>query len=210
MRFMVLGAVEPVVASWLDALSSDADNVTIYLAPTVDSAEEVLSSEIAFDVVVFASSMCNAKIDNYFCRISELARSSTKLKAVVCRSNSEILFGDSHHWVKIDSKLGLGEVTRLVFKSSNRSYECLSDISTDSKLRTEIAHRPTRLTPRQMEVLTLVNKGKSNKEIARDLTLTEGTVKVHCKAIFRALGVVNRTQAAVMIAKAGFVSEVKV
>lgn len=57
------------------------------------------------------------------------------------------------------------------------------------------------LTPRQGDVLKLVNEGMSNKEIARALELTEGTVKVHCKAIFRALGVVNRTQAAVLLAK---------
>ncbi len=53
------------------------------------------------------------------------------------------------------------------------------------------------LTARQMEVLYLLRDGKSNKEIARTLRLAEGTIKVHCMAIFRELGVVNRTQAAI-------------
>ncbi len=59
------------------------------------------------------------------------------------------------------------------------------------------------LTPRQLEVLALVCKGQSNKEIAASLELTEGTVKVHLGAIFRALRVTNRTSAAMLCASVG-------
>lgn len=52
------------------------------------------------------------------------------------------------------------------------------------------------LTPRQCEILELIVKGASNKEIARALRLGEGTVKVHVAALFRALGVHNRSSAA--------------
>lgn len=52
-----------------------------------------------------------------------------------------------------------------------------------------------RLTPRQVEVMQLLRQGYPNKIIARKLDLTEGTVKVHMGAIFRALGVRNRTEA---------------
>lgn len=51
------------------------------------------------------------------------------------------------------------------------------------------------LTERQVEVLRLLGSGRSNKEIARDLGITEGTVKVHLLSVFRALGVRNRTEA---------------
>jgi DNA-binding NarL/FixJ family response regulator len=54
-----------------------------------------------------------------------------------------------------------------------------------------------RLTHRQLEVLKLLLQGKPNKIIARELDLSEGTVKIHVAAIFRALGVTNRTEAAV-------------
>lgn len=53
------------------------------------------------------------------------------------------------------------------------------------------------LTPRQRGVLALLVEGKSNKAIARDLDLGEGTVKVHMAALFRSLGVSTRTAAAV-------------
>jgi DNA-binding NarL/FixJ family response regulator len=52
-----------------------------------------------------------------------------------------------------------------------------------------------RLTVRQREVLGLVATGKSNKQIASTLGISEGTVKVHVNAAFRALGVHNRVNA---------------
>jgi DNA-binding NarL/FixJ family response regulator len=51
------------------------------------------------------------------------------------------------------------------------------------------------LTSRQMDVVRLLAKGLSNKAIARELGVTEGTIKVHLLAVFRALEVRNRTAA---------------
>ena len=53
-----------------------------------------------------------------------------------------------------------------------------------------------RLTKRQREVLSLLARGKSNKEIARSLNIAEATTKIHLAALLRALGVRNRTEAA--------------
>ncbi|GJD95851.1 LuxR C-terminal-related transcriptional regulator [Methylobacterium iners] len=55
----------------------------------------------------------------------------------------------------------------------------------------------SKLTKRQCDVLRLVSVGKSNKEIARLLSLSEGTVKVHIAALLRTLKVANRSAAAV-------------
>jgi len=52
-----------------------------------------------------------------------------------------------------------------------------------------------KLTARQREVLELLAAGKSNKQIAWALGISEGTVKVHVNAAFRALGVHNRVNA---------------
>jgi DNA-binding NarL/FixJ family response regulator len=57
------------------------------------------------------------------------------------------------------------------------------------------------LTARQREVLTLMCEGKPNKVIARALGIAERTVKTHVSVIFRALQVVNRTQAVVAARK---------
>lgn len=52
------------------------------------------------------------------------------------------------------------------------------------------------LTPREIDILELVTEGLSNRDVAERLALSEKTVKAHLAAIFRKLGVVNRTQAA--------------
>lgn len=51
------------------------------------------------------------------------------------------------------------------------------------------------LTARQLDALMLAVRGRSNKQIARELGLSEGTVKQHLSAAFRVLGVSNRTEA---------------
>jgi len=53
----------------------------------------------------------------------------------------------------------------------------------------------TDLTPRQQQILSLIQKGKVNKEVARELGIEEGTVKQHVVAIFKKLDVHNRTMA---------------
>lgn len=54
----------------------------------------------------------------------------------------------------------------------------------------------TALTERQVQVLELLSQGKSNKLIARELRIAEGTVKCHVASVLRMLNVANRTSAA--------------
>jgi two-component system NarL family response regulator len=53
------------------------------------------------------------------------------------------------------------------------------------------------ITPREIEVLKLIMKGNSNKEIGAALSITEDTVKGHLKALYGKLGVSDRTQAVI-------------
>jgi two-component system, NarL family, nitrate/nitrite response regulator NarL len=64
-----------------------------------------------------------------------------------------------------------------------------------------------RLTERQAEVLRHLCRGFSNREISRALDLSEKTTKSHITAIFKVLGVVNRTQAASAARRAGIVTD---
>jgi DNA-binding NarL/FixJ family response regulator len=65
------------------------------------------------------------------------------------------------------------------------------------KAKPQRSAAPDTLTLRQWEVLELLVKGQSNKEIARTLNLAEGTVKVHVAGLFHSLGVNTRAAAAV-------------
>lgn len=59
------------------------------------------------------------------------------------------------------------------------------------------------LTQRETDILALLAEGRSNRDISRELFLSEKTVKAHLAAIFRKLGVTNRTQAAMAAVSMG-------
>lgn len=59
------------------------------------------------------------------------------------------------------------------------------------------------LTTREREVLGLVAEGRTNKEIARHLAVSPATIKAHVERIIAKLGVADRTQAAVLVTRAG-------
>jgi DNA-binding NarL/FixJ family response regulator len=65
-------------------------------------------------------------------------------------------------------------------------------------------HRPiASLTQRETDILALLAEGMSNRDISRGLFLSEKTVKAHLAAVFRKLGVTNRTQAAMAAVSMG-------
>jgi DNA-binding CsgD family transcriptional regulator len=74
--------------------------------------------------------------------------------------------------------------------------EAVADAGAPARSR-RAGHLPARtpLTRREHEVLALMARGATNREIAHRLVITEGTVKSHVKHVFRKLGVANRAQA---------------
>jgi two-component system nitrate/nitrite response regulator NarL len=74
-------------------------------------------------------------------------------------------------------------------------------------LRHESRPKPVdsaRLTERERDILELIATGCSNKLIARQLRIAEGTVKVHVKHLLRKLGLDSRVEAAVWAVRHGF------
>jgi len=63
------------------------------------------------------------------------------------------------------------------------------------------------LTPRETTILQLVSEGKTNKEIASDLVISENTVKIHLRNILEKLHLQNRIQAAVYAVRQGLVDD---
>ncbi len=61
------------------------------------------------------------------------------------------------------------------------------------------------LTGRQLQVLALVAEGKSNKQIAFELSVSEATIKLHINSILKTLGANNRTQALIIAQKQGLI-----
>jgi DNA-binding NarL/FixJ family response regulator len=67
---------------------------------------------------------------------------------------------------------------------------------------------PGRLSPRELEVLQLLTRGQTNREIAHNLTVSTSTVKIHVEHIFSKLGVSDRTQAAVRAIELGLLPSI--
>jgi len=72
-----------------------------------------------------------------------------------------------------------------------------------SKLAAGISSEP--LTGRELEVLTLLARGKSNKEIGANLYISETTVKSHLRSVFSKLNVLSRTEAITVASRRGLV-----
>lgn len=76
-------------------------------------------------------------------------------------------------------------------------------VQAESKPKAEKEDPFAILTPREFEILTLLAEGQSNKVIARNLGISDGTVKLHVKAILRKLNISSRITAAVMAVEHG-------
>lgn len=89
-----------------------------------------------------------------------------------------------------------------IFRPSGTSQAKLDSVQTRPSVSGTVKPSEIGLTDRQAQVLALMIRGLSNREIAKQLDLSEGTVKIHATAIFKSLGVSSRAEA--MVASATY------
>jgi DNA-binding NarL/FixJ family response regulator len=80
----------------------------------------------------------------------------------------------------------------------------LTPIDSEEK---DLAAKIAALTPQQYRVLCYLREGWLNKQIGYELGITEATIKAHITAIFRKLGITNRTQAVIILSKMSLKAE---
>ncbi len=88
-----------------------------------------------------------------------------------------------------------------IFRPSGKYVARLDDAVPVPPPKKSVRPEQMGMTERQGQVLALMVRGMSNREIADELELTEGTVKVHVSAVYKALDVTSRTQALVAVAR---------
>jgi len=90
-----------------------------------------------------------------------------------------------------------------IFRPSGQAGARLDDATPVPPIKHGVRPDEIGLTERQAQVLALIVRGMTNRDIADQLSLTEGTVKIHVTAIFKTLEVSSRTQAMNAVARYG-------
>lgn len=170
-------------------------------ADSLDSLLELLESEVDVDLVLLDLKMPGANgMSGLIC----LRKLYPYLPIVVISANEE---DNIIRQVKANGALGF------IPKSSDLKtlIRCLNTIlagdscfpeSVDysfSSPQESVEQKIQSLTPHQRKVLHMLSDGLLNKQIAYDLDVSEATIKAHMTAIFRKLGVKNRTQAVILL-----------
>ncbi|HAZ80190.1 MAG TPA: DNA-binding response regulator [Porticoccaceae bacterium] len=197
--FVCLGLKATLLAKFTDAEVSLANNV--------DSALILLSSQ-DFDLAIVDLFMPGGK--GGFSFIEEVSHSYKKLPIIVLSASENpahirqsIDTGAMGFMSKSDPQYVLFEAILTVLDGNIFIPKSLAGSLPDAdRKHNEFALNgqsiTEALTIRQLDILCCVAKGLSNKLIARELDLSENTVKVHVSAILRILQVTNRTQAGLL------------
>jgi DNA-binding NarL/FixJ family response regulator len=93
---------------------------------------------------------------------------------------------------------GENEAMGDVDQASNLVMHGSNEVTHENSNETQERGLTINFTPRELTVISRLRDGKSNKLIARELALQEGTVKLHVRRIMKKMGVANRTQAALL------------
>lgn len=210
LRILVVDDQALVRSGFVMMLSVEPDIEVV--GEAADGAESVeAANRLAPDVVLMDVEMprCNG-IDA--CR-SIVAAGSAKVLLLTTFDRDDYLFeglaaGASGFLLKNTSPEELADAIRTV----GRGYALLAPEVTRRVIERSTA-TPTRtpdraleqLTPRELEVLTLVGKGLSNAEIAQRLVLGESTVKTHLSSVLAKLQLRDRVQAVVRAYESGLV-----
>jgi two-component system, NarL family, nitrate/nitrite response regulator NarL len=192
----------PVLRDGLASLLRQAGPDTV-IVEAPDAHEGILLAEQQTDLDLVILDLTMPGMPG-FEALSELGRKRPDLPVIVLSSSEDpkdvrkaLSSGALGYVPKSASQHVLLSAIRLVLNGDLYIPPLVLDqIARDGPANVAKGGNPSLLTARQVEVLTLISEGNPNKTIATKLALSEKTVKAHITAIFRALNVVNRTQAA--------------
>ena len=193
----------PVLREGLAALLRQAGPETDVLLAS-DAGEGLALVELHVDLDAVVLDLMMPGMDGWRA-ITEFGRKRPELPVIVLSSSEDpqdarkaLALGALGYVPKSASQHVLLQAIRIVLNGDLYVPPLVLNAPVDAEDRRSGRAEPNaaRLTTRQIEILTMLSKGQPNKTIAATLDLSEKTVKAHITAIFRALNVVNRTQAA--------------
>ena len=196
MKILILDPQFLTRSGLIHLLTNYSDKVAIYEADSFAVAQNYLSSGEEYDMIF--SELDLPDVDH-----REVAQ---RLHAMATQSHI-VLFTWRQHSADIRQSIiqgarsylckgAVAEQMKLAIHGLLQGREYLPDESSyNGQSRSARNDIERSLSPRQQEIMQLLAQGLSNKEIANILGITEGTIRVHLSAIFKAIKVSNRTEA---------------
>lgn len=181
-------------AGLIQVLTNYATQPSIFEADSFSVAETYLSSD-EFNLVFIEMDLPDEEIRPALQRLKRLAPRAHLVLFTQARAMSDVrqvMSAGVRSYLPKDSS---AEQAKLAIKSLLNGDRYLPDDPSLNEPRQRSSGAETFLSPRQLEIMQLLAQGLSNKEIANILGITEGTIRVHLSAIFKAIKVSNRTEA---------------
>ena len=195
-RPLVLLVEDEVLVRTTLARMLESGGFRVVSAASADEAMEVLGAGLAIKAVVTDVNLTGSSMDGF--ALARQAHKQYQIGAVVVSGRASPEADALPPRVRFIAKPVHRDTLLLLVRDvaggepKLPAHEAQSEQASGAVVDPEASRT---LTPRQHEVLALLVQGKSNREIAEALGLSENTVKVHLAAIFRVLGVSSRTEA---------------
>ena len=171
--------------------------------------QKILSKELDIDILILDIDLAELNITEIINKIKNLSP-NTKIIAISSsediRTIKKILSYGVKGYItkKCDSNI-LSGALKLILDGGTYIPPIMLDNNLEYNSINFSSPLKKNLTNRQSQVLYLIAQGKSNKQIAYDMGVSEATVKLHINALLRSLKVNNRTQAVITAQKMGLI-----
>ncbi|TJY58996.1 response regulator transcription factor [Sinimarinibacterium sp. CAU 1509] len=184
------------------ALRGLLPDATLHEVDAFDALQRTVESGIDADLVLLDLHMPGAR---GFSSLLYLRNEHPALPVVIVSGHEEPAimqrafdFGASGYIPKSSGLPTLALALRAVLDGEIWQPPQLKEAPAQALEHRELAQRIASLSPQQFRVFMMLAEGRLNKQIAYDIDVTEATVKAHVTAILRKLGLVRRTQAALL------------
>ncbi|RUO57910.1 LuxR C-terminal-related transcriptional regulator [Pseudidiomarina insulisalsae] len=182
-------------AGLIHLCTSYCSELAIFEAPNFELATDYLKHTSQYNLIFLDIDLPDAELRPTLAFIKKYAPTAHVVLFCWSRPMSEIrqaLSAGVRSYLPKDSS---SEDAKYAVRALLKNDRYVPDESRLTEIAPRSAQAESFLSPRQLEIMQLLAQGLSNKEIATILGITEGTIRVHLSAIFKAIKVSNRTEA---------------
>ncbi|MBO5039168.1 MAG: response regulator transcription factor [Alphaproteobacteria bacterium] len=184
-------------------------DISIIQSSNLAEMQKILSKDSDIDILIVDIDLAELNAAEVINKIKNIAP-NTKIVAISSsedtRNIKKILsLGVKGYIPKRSDSNILSGALKLILDGGTYIPPAMLDNGIDYSAYSSASPLKKNLTNRQSQVLDLIAQGKSNKQIAYDMGVSEATVKLHINALLRSLKVNNRTQAVITAQKMGLI-----